>query len=199
MNWSRGWTRSWTRWTSPNTAAPPSPPTTTSSWKHRWLHGDYSKERIFNNCSVFFFLFFFFNLCLLKHAVTAQRCRYGYRVLSVSSLVPLHPSCSFFRSIMHKHLCLRNQLIVFVLQGSADYFITSGDKIRFFFEKGVFNDQGENLNIFLINQNVKYTKIFILWISGEFKVPKHLSLNKVGHGTFNIFLFYNNSLILVFI
>uniref|UniRef100_A0A3B3DFG4 Phytanoyl-CoA dioxygenase domain-containing protein 1 n=1 Tax=Oryzias melastigma TaxID=30732 RepID=A0A3B3DFG4_ORYME len=42
-------------------------------------------------------------------------------------------------------------------QGSADYFITSGDKIRFFFEKGVFNDQG------------------------EFKVPKHLSLNKVGH------------------
>lgn len=75
---------------------------------------------------------------------------------------PFTPVVLFFRSIMHKHLCLRNQLIVFVLQGSADYFITSGDKIRFFFEKGVFNDQGENLNIFLINQNVKYTKIFIL-------------------------------------
>eukprot|EP00066_Takifugu_rubripes_P013673 XP_011602939.1 PREDICTED: phytanoyl-CoA dioxygenase domain-containing protein 1 isoform X2 [Takifugu rubripes] len=26
-------------------------------------------------------------------------------------------------------------------QGSADYFITSGDKIRFFFEKGVFDDK----------------------------------------------------------
>ncbi|XP_058473827.1 phytanoyl-CoA dioxygenase domain-containing protein 1 [Solea solea] len=42
-------------------------------------------------------------------------------------------------------------------QGNADYFITSGDKIRFFFEKGVFDDKG------------------------EFIVPKQLSLNKVGH------------------
>ncbi|XP_076014775.1 phytanoyl-CoA dioxygenase domain-containing protein 1 [Genypterus blacodes] len=42
-------------------------------------------------------------------------------------------------------------------QGSADYFITSGDKIRFFFEKGVFDDKG------------------------EFVVPKERSLNKVGH------------------
>lgn len=30
----------------------------------------------------------------------------------------------------------------FDLQGNADYFLTSGDKIRFFFEKGVFNDKG---------------------------------------------------------
>ncbi|XP_029692980.1 phytanoyl-CoA dioxygenase domain-containing protein 1-like [Takifugu rubripes] len=29
-------------------------------------------------------------------------------------------------------------------QGSADYFITSGDKIRFLFEKGVFDDKGVN-------------------------------------------------------
>ncbi|KAG8010554.1 Phytanoyl-CoA dioxygenase domain-containing protein 1 [Nibea albiflora] len=43
-------------------------------------------------------------------------------------------------------------------QGNADYFITSGDKIRFFFEKGVFDDRG------------------------EFLVPKQRSLNKVGHG-----------------
>ncbi|XP_056147098.1 phytanoyl-CoA dioxygenase domain-containing protein 1 [Lampris incognitus] len=42
-------------------------------------------------------------------------------------------------------------------QGNADYFISSGDKIRFFFEKGVFDDKG------------------------EFLVPKERSLNKVGH------------------
>uniref|UniRef100_A0A1A8R579 Phytanoyl-CoA dioxygenase domain-containing protein 1 n=2 Tax=Nothobranchius pienaari TaxID=704102 RepID=A0A1A8R579_9TELE len=42
-------------------------------------------------------------------------------------------------------------------QGNADYFITSGDKVRFFFEKGVFDDKG------------------------EFIVPKQRSLNKVGH------------------
>ncbi|XP_071322298.1 phytanoyl-CoA dioxygenase domain-containing protein 1 [Trachinotus anak] len=42
-------------------------------------------------------------------------------------------------------------------QGSTDYFMTSGDKIRFFFEKGVFDDKG------------------------EFIVPKQRSLNKVGH------------------
>lgn len=42
-------------------------------------------------------------------------------------------------------------------QGNADYFITSGDKIRFFFEKGVFDDKG------------------------KFIVPKQKSLNKVGH------------------
>ncbi|XP_067431335.1 phytanoyl-CoA dioxygenase domain-containing protein 1 isoform X2 [Thunnus thynnus] len=42
-------------------------------------------------------------------------------------------------------------------QGNADYFITSGDKIRFFFEKGVFDDKG------------------------EFIIPKERSLNKVGH------------------
>ncbi|KAK1884158.1 Phytanoyl-CoA dioxygenase domain containing protein 1 [Dissostichus eleginoides] len=43
------------------------------------------------------------------------------------------------------------------MQGNADYFITSGDKIRFFFEKGVFDDKG------------------------DFIVPKQRSLNKVGH------------------
>ncbi|KAG9354212.1 hypothetical protein JZ751_012336 [Albula glossodonta] len=42
-------------------------------------------------------------------------------------------------------------------QGSADYFITSGDKIRFFFEKGVFDEKG------------------------EFIVPRERSLNKIGH------------------
>ncbi|KAA0719721.1 Phytanoyl-CoA dioxygenase domain-containing protein 1 [Triplophysa tibetana] len=42
-------------------------------------------------------------------------------------------------------------------QGNADYFITSGDKIRYFFEKGVFDDKG------------------------EFIVPRERSLNKIGH------------------
>ncbi|XP_077140654.1 phytanoyl-CoA dioxygenase domain-containing protein 1 isoform X1 [Ranitomeya variabilis] len=42
-------------------------------------------------------------------------------------------------------------------QGSADYFLHSGDKIRFFFEKGVFNDKG------------------------EFLVARERSVNKIGH------------------
>ncbi|KAJ7308510.1 hypothetical protein JRQ81_009080 [Phrynocephalus forsythii] len=42
-------------------------------------------------------------------------------------------------------------------QGSAEYFLTSGDKIRFFFEKGVFDGKG------------------------DFLVPKERSLNKIGH------------------
>ncbi|XP_069742997.1 phytanoyl-CoA dioxygenase domain-containing protein 1 isoform X2 [Narcine bancroftii] len=42
-------------------------------------------------------------------------------------------------------------------QGSTDYFLTSGDKIRFFFEKGVFDSKGDLL------------------------VPKEKSLNKIGH------------------
>lgn len=28
-------------------------------------------------------------------------------------------------------------------QGSSDYFLTSGDKIRFFFEKGVLDERGK--------------------------------------------------------
>ncbi|XP_065274945.1 phytanoyl-CoA dioxygenase domain-containing protein 1 isoform X2 [Emys orbicularis] len=42
-------------------------------------------------------------------------------------------------------------------QGSADYFLTSGDKIRFFFEKGVFDEKG------------------------DFLVSKEKSINKIGH------------------
>ncbi|XP_064164755.1 phytanoyl-CoA dioxygenase domain-containing protein 1 isoform X1 [Anguilla rostrata] len=42
-------------------------------------------------------------------------------------------------------------------QGNADYFITSGDKIRFFFEKGVFDEKG------------------------DFNVARECSLNKIGH------------------
>ncbi|XP_005992160.1 phytanoyl-CoA dioxygenase domain-containing protein 1 isoform X2 [Latimeria chalumnae] len=42
-------------------------------------------------------------------------------------------------------------------QGSADYFMTSGDQVRFFFEKGVFDSKG------------------------EFLVQKERSINKIGH------------------
>ncbi|KAK1148606.1 phytanoyl-CoA dioxygenase domain-containing protein 1-like isoform X2 [Acipenser oxyrinchus oxyrinchus] len=42
-------------------------------------------------------------------------------------------------------------------QGSADYFMSSGDKVRFFFEKGVFDSQG------------------------NFLVPRERSVNKIGH------------------
>uniref|UniRef100_A0AAY4ABF1 Phytanoyl-CoA dioxygenase domain-containing protein 1 n=1 Tax=Denticeps clupeoides TaxID=299321 RepID=A0AAY4ABF1_9TELE len=63
--------------------------------------------------------------------------------------VPMH--CRIQFSTDHDEQ-LRDQV-----KGNADYFITSGDKIRFFFEKGVFDEKG------------------------EFKVPKQHSLNKVGH------------------
>ncbi|OCT65435.1 phytanoyl-CoA dioxygenase domain-containing protein 1 [Xenopus laevis] len=42
-------------------------------------------------------------------------------------------------------------------QGNADYFMTSGDKIRFFFEKGVFDEKG------------------------NFLVKREKSVNKIGH------------------
>uniref|UniRef100_A0A6I8P3F6 Phytanoyl-CoA dioxygenase domain-containing protein 1 n=1 Tax=Ornithorhynchus anatinus TaxID=9258 RepID=A0A6I8P3F6_ORNAN len=42
-------------------------------------------------------------------------------------------------------------------QGNSEYFLTSGDKIRFFFEKDVFDKEG------------------------NFKVPQDKSINKIGH------------------
>ena len=44
-----------------------------------------------------------------------------------------------------------------LLQANTDYFITSGDKIRYFFEEGAIGEDG------------------------QLTVPKHLSLNKIGH------------------
>ncbi|XP_007475173.1 phytanoyl-CoA dioxygenase domain-containing protein 1 isoform X4 [Monodelphis domestica] len=44
-----------------------------------------------------------------------------------------------------------------LLKGNTDYFLTSGDKIRFFFEKGVFDKEG------------------------NFLIPPENSINKIGH------------------
>ncbi|XP_022084185.1 phytanoyl-CoA dioxygenase domain-containing protein 1-like [Acanthaster planci] len=49
-------------------------------------------------------------------------------------------------------------------QTRDDYFLTSGDKIRFFFEKGAVSD------------------------NGELTIDKHLSLNKIGHALHELVL-----------
>ncbi|KAJ0047385.1 hypothetical protein NL108_002149, partial [Boleophthalmus pectinirostris] len=68
--------------------------------------------------------------------------------------------------------------------GNADYFITSGDKIRFFFEKGVFDDKGrssETVQFKIYIYNCRSHMRFLPFCAGEFVVPKNKSLNKVGH------------------
>ncbi|OBS81046.1 hypothetical protein A6R68_20774 [Neotoma lepida] len=58
--------------------------------------------------------------------------------------------------------------IVAEMDGNTDYFLSSGDKVRFFFEKGVFDNKG------------------LEWGSGDmrvgnFLVPPEKSINKIGH------------------
>ncbi|XP_061703699.1 phytanoyl-CoA dioxygenase domain-containing protein 1 [Syngnathoides biaculeatus] len=87
---------------------------------------------------------------VLDEFLTAQECdelRRRMREIVDAMDVPEHCRTTF--STYH-HEQLKTQ-------GNADYFITSGDKIRFFFEKGAFDAEG------------------------EFAVPRHRSLNKVGH------------------
>jgi len=114
-----------------------------------------------------------------------------------------HVNPCTFRSGQISHIL---SYFVFV-QGNADYFITSGDKIRFFFEKGVFDDKG--LLCWDVNKNSqKIHPIMNLFVfSGEFIVPKEHSLNKIGHGgylrkwhaIFKTFIFKRWNKILCFI
>nr|XP_048287919.1 phytanoyl-CoA dioxygenase domain-containing protein 1 isoform X3 [Myodes glareolus] len=87
---------------------------------------------------------------LLEGFLTADECmamqqRIGEIVAEMD--VPLHCRTEFSTQEDEQ---LRNQ-------GSTDYFLSSGDKIRFFFEKGVFDKKG------------------------NFLVPPEKSINKIGH------------------
>ncbi|XP_008421907.1 phytanoyl-CoA dioxygenase domain-containing protein 1 isoform X1 [Poecilia reticulata] len=89
---------------------------------------------------------------VLDGLLTSQECdELRQRMAEIVDRMDVPDHCRTTFSTYHDEQ-LKKQM-----QGNADYFITSGDKIRFFFEKGVFDDKG------------------------EFIVPKQQSLNKVGH------------------
>ncbi|NWI16350.1 PHYD1 protein, partial [Crypturellus soui] len=87
---------------------------------------------------------------VLEHFFTAEECdsmRERIQSVVAEMEVPLHCRTEF--STKEKE-----QLQA---QGSSDYFLTSGDKIRFFFEKGVLDEKG------------------------NFLIPKEKSISKIGH------------------
>ncbi|XP_047425260.1 phytanoyl-CoA dioxygenase domain-containing protein 1 isoform X1 [Mugil cephalus] len=89
---------------------------------------------------------------VLDGLLTSQECdELKQRMAEIVDRMDVPEHCRTTFSTYHDEQ-LKTQM-----QGNADYFITSGDKVRFFFEKGVFDDKG------------------------EFTVPKQRSLNKVGH------------------
>ncbi|XP_029922041.1 phytanoyl-CoA dioxygenase domain-containing protein 1 isoform X1 [Myripristis murdjan] len=89
---------------------------------------------------------------ILDGLLTSQECdELRHRMAEIVEQMDVPDHCRTTFSTYHEEQ-LKTQM-----QGNADYFITSGDKIRFFFEKGVFDDKG------------------------EFIVPRERSLNKVGH------------------
>ncbi|XP_048338991.1 phytanoyl-CoA dioxygenase domain-containing protein 1-like isoform X2 [Sphaerodactylus townsendi] len=57
------------------------------------------------------------------------------RIQKIIAEMDVPPHCRTEFSTKHEEQ-LQDQM-----QGSAEYFLTSGDKIRFFFEKGVFDDK----------------------------------------------------------
>ncbi|XP_037257106.1 phytanoyl-CoA dioxygenase domain-containing protein 1 isoform X2 [Falco rusticolus] len=74
------------------------------------------------------------------------------------------PATSSFRRLLWTCSAERKEVIFQAankrkarMQGSSDYFLTSGDKIRFFFEKGVLDERG------------------------NFRIPKEKSVSKIGH------------------
>uniref|UniRef100_A0A8C0B9C0 Phytanoyl-CoA dioxygenase domain-containing protein 1 n=1 Tax=Buteo japonicus TaxID=224669 RepID=A0A8C0B9C0_9AVES len=87
---------------------------------------------------------------VLEHFFTAEECdsmRNQIQRIIAEMEVPLHCRTEFSTKE-------EEQLQA---QGSSDYFLTSGDKIRFFFEKGALDERG------------------------NFLIPKEKSVSKIGH------------------
>ncbi|XP_065551762.1 phytanoyl-CoA dioxygenase domain-containing protein 1 isoform X1 [Lathamus discolor] len=87
---------------------------------------------------------------VLEHFFTAEECdSMRNQIQRIIAEMEVPPHCRTEFSTKEKE-----QLQA---QGSSDYFLTSGDKIRFFFEKGVLDERG------------------------NFLIPKEKSVSKIGH------------------
>ncbi|XP_075628717.1 phytanoyl-CoA dioxygenase domain-containing protein 1 isoform X1 [Balearica regulorum gibbericeps] len=87
---------------------------------------------------------------VLEHFFTAEECdSMRNQIQRIIAEMEVPPHCRTEFSTKEEE-----QIQV---QGSSDYFLTSGDKIRFFFEKGVLDQRG------------------------DFIIPKEKSISKIGH------------------